>query len=187
MAFDNTSIYQDLAKAWGMEAANELGRAFITNLFAQNQSLPNNFDVQLGRLTFEDSTGTNTLVISGHAPGFENVTGAPKLPRQMPDHWTVYLEGMHVNGKPIAFNNSIVSGVPSGTLLAVLDSGFSFPPLPTALVDAIYSQIPGAVVYNSSIGAFDGWIVPCNFTPIDVSFTFGYVVSIPRSDSIFTP
>lgn len=172
MAFDDTSIYEALAQAWGKETANELGRAFITNLFAQNQSLPNNFDIQLGRETLDDPTGTNTFTISGHAPGFENVTEAPKLTRQMPDHWTLYLDEMHINGEQFAFNKSIVSGVPDGKVLAVLDSGFSLPPLPAAAVDAIYSQIPGAVLYNSTNGALNGWIVPCDFAPVNVSFTF---------------
>ncbi|TBU55658.1 acid protease [Dichomitus squalens] len=173
MAFDNARIFENLEQAWGTEAAEKLGRAFITNLFARNQSLPNNFDLQLGRSTFDDPTGNNTFIISGHAAGFEDVAQAPKLTREVSDHWTVLLDEMRVDGKQFLFNKSVVSGVPEGNVLAVLDSGFSLPPLPAAAVNAIYSTVPGAVLHSSPIGALNGWILPCDFPPIDVSFTFG--------------
>ncbi len=173
MAFDNGAIYETLHNAWGTQAADKLGGAFITNVFAENQSLPNNFDFQLGRVTFKDPAGTSTFTISGHAPGFEDVTGAPKLRRVVSNHWTHVLDDMRIDGNPFMFNKSIVPGVPEGNVLAVLDSGFTLPPLPKAAVDAIYSAIPGAVLYESPDAILDGWILPCDFAPVNLSFTLG--------------
>ncbi|KAM5543324.1 hypothetical protein V8D89_003198 [Ganoderma adspersum] len=173
MAFDNAEIYRTLTMTWGKQRGDELGGAFITNVFDRNQSLPNNFDLQLGRATFEDLAGLSTFTISDHAPGFENVTQAPKLPRVAPDHWTVALDEMRIDGNPFTFNESIVPGAPEGKLLAVLDSGFSFPPLPEAPANAIYSKIPGAVLYKSPVDILNGWIIPCDFVPVNFSFTLG--------------
>ena len=173
MAFDDATIHETLQTAWGKQAADKLGDAFITNLFAQNPSSPNNFDVQLGRITFKDPAGTSTFTIGEHAPGFEAVAKAPKLPRVATDHWTLALDAMKVNGSPFKFNKSIVRGAPAGKVLAVLDTGFSLPPLPKAAVDAIYSKIPGAILYSSRDPLLDGWILPCDFNPVRLSFTFG--------------
>ncbi|PIL33895.1 hypothetical protein GSI_03601 [Ganoderma sinense ZZ0214-1] len=173
MAFDNAAIYKTVTAFWGKQAADELGGAFITNVFAQNKSLPNNFDFDLGRVTFEDPAGTSLFTIGDHAPGFENVTQAPKLPRVATDHWTLALDEMRINGNRFAFNKSIVSGAPAGKVLAVLDSGFSFPPLPTAAANAVYSKISGAVLYNTSVDMLNGWLIPCDFSPVNLSFILG--------------
>ncbi len=144
MAFDVSFIFAGISTAWGRESASILGRSFITNLFAQNSSLPNNFDVSLGR---EDAVedGSGTFVISNHAHSFVDVTEAPKMPRIGTDRWTFAVDGMRVNGESVPFNKSSVAGAPDGKLVALLDTGFSFPPLPRAAVDAIYNTIPGSV------------------------------------------
>ena len=56
----------------------------------------------------------------------------------------------------------------SGKIVAALDTGFSFPPLPAAAVDAIYGSIPGAKFDRN--GAV--WIVPCT-AATNLSFVFG--------------
>ena len=60
-------------------------------------------------------------------------------------HWSIVMDAMKVNGQAFSFNKSRISGTPSGKIVAALDTGFSFPPLPAAAVDAIYSTIPGAL------------------------------------------
>ena len=74
MAFDNANIFAALQMAWGQDAAGTLGRSPITNLFAMNESLPNNFDIQLGRPSGLGEVNTGTFIISGHAAGFEDVS-----------------------------------------------------------------------------------------------------------------
>lgn len=170
MAFDVSFIFAGISSAWGRESASALGRSFITNLFAENSSLPNNFDISLGR---EDAVedGSGTFIISGHAPSFVNVTEAPQLPRIGTDRWTFAVDEMRVNGESVPFNKSSVAAAPDGKLVALLDTGFSFPPLPRAAVDAIYNTIPGSVfsVVNN------GYYVPCNSTTM-ISFFLGCVV-----------
>ena len=173
MAFDVAHIYNTIQRAWGTEAADELGRAPITSLFAQNPSLPNNFDVQLGRTSELEDVADGTFIISGHEPGFEAVAEAPQLPRIDSQHWSIVMDSMLINGEQFVFNKSRIVGAPSGKIVAALDTGFSFPPLPPAAVDAIYSTIPDA--------AYDPveklWIVPCT-AATNLSFTFA---SVPHS------
>ena len=168
MAFDVASIYGTVQQAWGDEVADALARSPMTALFAQNPSLPDNFDVQLGRSTELHDIAEGTFLISSHAAGFESVTSAPKLPRVAPEHWGIVLDAMLVNGRSFAFNQSRIQGVPSGKVVAVLDTGYSFPPLPPPAVDAIYGEIPGAVYDQISAS----WLVPCN-SSTNVSFVFG--------------
>ena len=172
MAFDVANIYSTIQRAWGTEAADELGRAPITSLFAQDPSLPNNFDVQLGRTSELEDIADGTFIISGHEAEFEAVTKAPQLPRIDSAHWSIVMDGMLINGKQFAFNKSRIVGAPSGTIVAALDTGFSFPPLPPAAVDAIYSTIPGAAY--DPVAQF--WLVPCT-AAANLSFTFGSVSS----------
>lgn len=168
MAFDIASIYSTVQQAWGTAAADKLARAPITSLFAQNPSLPNNFDVQLGRTSELDDIAEGTFEISNHAAGFEAVAKAPQLPRVAAEHWSIAMDAMTINGKAFAFNKSRISGVPSGKIVAALDTGFSFPPLPAAAVDAIYSSIPGTKFDpNGNL-----WIVPCT-AATNLSFVFG--------------
>lgn len=182
MAFDTTGsgISGDLGEQWGEADGDKLGRSFINNVFAQNTSLPNNFDVELGRQVLGIDSGngnnTSTLVVAGHSPQYESVTQAPKLPRVGPSSWSIYLDEMHVDGKPVPFNKSVVSNVPEGKAIAILDTGFTFPPLPQGAVDAIYSNIPGAMFSNITDY---GWIIPCNTTNLpELSFGFRRVLTL---------
>ncbi len=168
MAFDVASIYSALQRAWGTSAADALGRAPITSLFAQNPSFPNNFDVKLGRTSELEDIADGTFLISAHEAGFESVVDAPQLPRIDSSHWSIVMDAMNVNGKPFAFNRSRITGAPKGTVVAALDTGFSFPPLPAPAVDAIYSSIPGAE-FDEQSGM---WIVPCT-AATNLSFVFG--------------
>ena len=181
MAFDNGRIAETFQMAWGAQASEQLGRAFITNVFAMNTSVPNNFDVQLGRVDGPNDVSIGTFIISAHETGYEDVAEAPKLPRVRPDHWSLILDEMRINGEAFAFNKSSVPGVPQGKVIAVLDTGFSLPPLPQAAVDAIYSKIPGAAFWNAPI--INSWIIPCN-SSTDLSFYFGYVVQFSSVASV---
>ncbi|RDX49612.1 acid protease [Lentinus brumalis] len=168
MAFDVSSVHSAIKNAFGSAAADTIGRSPITSLFAANPSLPNNFDVQLARTSETEDLADGSFTISGHAPGFDRVAQAPKLPRVSDQHWSIVMDAMNVNGKSFAFDKSRIDGTPAGKTVAMLDTGFSFPPLPPKAVDAIYSSIPGAVFNPSS----KLWAVPCNAST-SLSFTFG--------------
>ena len=168
MAFDVANIYRTVQQAWGTDAADRLARSPITSLFAMKPALPNNFDVELARMSELDHEADGAFVISGHADGFSAVASAPRLPRVSDQHWSIVMDAMLVDGTRVAFNKSRISGVPSGKIVAALDTGFSFPPLPRPAVDAIYGSIPGAKY--DPYGQL--WLVPCHASA-NLSFVFG--------------
>ncbi|KAM5542840.1 hypothetical protein V8D89_003504 [Ganoderma adspersum] len=169
MAFDVGAIHAKVQHEWGLEAADALALSPMTALFAQEPALPNSFDVQLLRPATElADTADGLLVISAHAVGFEHVADAPRLPRAAPQHWSVAMDAMLINGQSFAFNQSTVAGVPAGKVVAALDTGSSYPTLPTAAIAAIYGSVPGAVYDDTS----DLWLLPCDSSP-NVTFVFG--------------
>ncbi|KAH9894785.1 aspartic peptidase domain-containing protein [Cubamyces lactineus] len=179
MAFDTATIFQTLSETWGLESTQKLGRAPITNLFTQNPSAPAYFDLELGRLDASGVEQGGHLLFGQHAKGMEAINKAPQLQRIQPDHWTVVMDGMSINGKPFTgWNKSAVPDVPEGKVATVFDSGFTYTQLPDAVVAAIYSSIPGAVPYNGPIPGTDNggnvtsWIVPCNAST-NLSFILG--------------
>ncbi|KAH9851427.1 acid protease [Lenzites betulinus] len=179
MAFDTARIYEEMQKAWGTDAANTLGRGPMSNLIAQNPSVPGFFDLQLGRqdpLTLEEHN--NHLLIGQHLATATAVANMPKIERINPKHWTLPLDGLNINGKPFTgWRKSGVAGTPPGKIAAVLDSGFSLSLWPNEVVDAVYGSIPGAVkvdgpIPGTGLPLTDNWVVPCNISP-NISFVFG--------------
>ncbi|KAH9850653.1 acid protease [Lenzites betulinus] len=156
-----------LAQAVGDDAAQQVGATPMINLFSHQPDLPDSFDVLLTRADELGDVAQGTFLIGAHDDNFQNVADAPQLTSVSNEHWSVVLDAMNVNGHAFQFNASRVQGVPPGKVAAVLDTGFSFPPLPPPAVDAIYSSIPGAV-FSQTQGI---WIVPCNETT-QLSFVF---------------
>ncbi|OJT08816.1 hypothetical protein TRAPUB_322 [Trametes pubescens] len=172
MAFnapEASAIIRTLSTALGADAGAQLGNTPMPRLFAQQPDLPDSFDVLLGRTDGLGDTAQGTFLIGQHADGFEQVADAPQLTSVgSPDHWSVVLDAMNINGRPFAFDASTFQGVPQGKVVALLDTGFSLPPIPAAAVDALYSSIEGAA-FDSNSGL---WIVPCN-SSASLSFVFG--------------
>ncbi|KAI0349533.1 acid protease [Trametes cingulata] len=140
----------------------------MLNLLAQQPNLPDNFDVQLAR-SDGFSVASGTFLIGEHDQNVQQaLANAPQLPVLNDLHWDVVMDAMLINGQPFAFDPSGVQGVPSGKLVASLDTGASFALMPAAAVNAIYSNIPGAAFDQKS----NGWLVPCDATA-SVSFVFG--------------
>ncbi|KAF7796361.1 hypothetical protein EIP86_007538 [Pleurotus ostreatoroseus] len=167
---DSFSALNDEIRQQTNNANNDDGANAIFNIFAQNPDVPTFFDMQLSRANDPGDTSSGSFIVGSHVSGFENVSSQPHLPVINPGRWAVPLDQMSVNGKTFQFNQSVVSGVPSGKILVDIDSGFSFPPIPSTAVDFIYSSFPGA----SLIAKSGTWIVPCNGTT-DLKFTFGGV------------
>ena len=121
-------------------ANNDDGANAIFNIFAQNPDVLTFFDMQLSRSNDPGDTSSGSFIVGSHVSGFENVSSQPHLPVINPGRWAVPLDQMSVNGKAFQFNQSVVPGVPSGKILVDIDSGFSFPPIPSTAVDFIYSS-----------------------------------------------
>ncbi|KAL4251487.1 peptidase A1 family protein [Pleurotus pulmonarius] len=174
LGFDatNSVINEKFEQAFG--SATTLGRSPIANIFYQNMTLPNFFTLLLGRTDDPDDERAGVFTISEYIPEFSAVGDTPKLTSQTIEHWSVLVDGVNVGNQSLPFNSSVAT-TPNGKAIAVLDSGFSLPPIPSALVDAIYGAIPGSACV-SDVSAFAGslieWIVPCNQST-EVSFSIG--------------
>ncbi|KAL1950661.1 hypothetical protein VTO73DRAFT_5785 [Trametes versicolor] len=164
-----STVYNTLARTYGAEFAAQTGNTPVTALFAQQPSLARTVDMQLSREDELRDITHGTFLVGEHDANFQDVTSAPQLPVVSPgNRWAVVMDAMNINGAPFTFNKSSVPGTPDGKVVALLDTGYSFPPLPPAAVDAIYSSIPGAV-RDPSLGF--PWVVPCNAS-LKLSFVF---------------
>lgn len=170
-----SNINQAVLQANGNQST--VGNTLISNVINQNPQISKSFDILLDRISDVNGTATGTLIIGDHLPGYENVTAQPKLARQFTGRWTVALDDMIVNGQSAQclFPVSSLPNIQPGSLDVELDTGSSFPSMPPAIVDAIYSSIPGALRLPGSTLA--EWLVPCNATT-NVTFIFGWVVSV---------
>lgn len=146
-----------------------MGHSPISNILDQNSSAPNCFDVLLDRSSDLDDTSTGTLLIGEHLPQYASITEKPQLSRQSPGRWTAGMDGMTVNGQVIPLPASGTTVALSGQLVMLLDTGYSLPPLPQSLVDAIYSTVPGAVQSTEFSGL--QWLLPCT-SATNVTFQF---------------
>lgn len=175
LGFDatNSIINEKFEQTFGN--ATTLGRSSIANIFYQNMTLPNFFTLLLGRTDDPDDERAGVFTISEYISEFSAVGDTPKLTSQTIAHWSVLVDGVKVGSQTLPLSSSVAT-VAQGKAIAVLDSGFSLPPIPSALVDAIYGAIPDSARV-SDIPALAGspieWIVPCNQST-EVSFSIGY-------------
>jgi len=151
------------------------GDPFLNRVFAQNASTPNFITFTLGRTETPTEPFESEFTIGEIIPDLNAVTNFPKMPVQVVDpqdmqgqHWSLSVDAIFgPDGQEI----KVTSGVPKAKkLVAVLDTGFSFPPVPPAVSDAFYGRIQGAQFSED-----DGlWIVPCDQL-INVGFVIGGV------------
>ena len=172
LSFDFVSaspINAHIKSIYGTDAT--WGRSVLKNIFSQNASQPNFIAIDLARTDDLEETAGGAFSIGEYAPKYAAIANSPKLTQfpQNGDRWTTLLESVHINGAAIPLTSKI-TGVPSGTSQALLDTGDPAAIMPTYLFDAIYSQIPGAVAYDD--GSTHLYFLPCNATP-SVSLFFG--------------
>lgn len=180
MSFDTpgaSRVNDAVVAAYGESAT--WGQSVLANIFAQNPDKGNFFTMSLSRLGDSSDSADGSLTIAEYDPQYQDVTKSPKLP-QFPANsgaWNVLHDGFTVNGKSIPWA-SVVEGVTKGQVV-VLDTGTTNFLVPPEVRDAIYSQIPGAVLSPSSsipLVEFsednDVWVVPCTAS-VDVEASFG--------------
>lgn len=123
---------------------------------------------------------TGQFTIGELVPGFENITSMPHLSIEkvyrvtnVDQHWQIVTDKNNgiigPDGQPIKYS-SIAPKAPDGTIVGVLDSGFTLPQVPRTVSDAIYGRVQGA---EWSV-ANEAWLVPCGQL-INVTFNFGGV------------
>jgi len=83
-------------------------------------------------------------------------------------HWMTDVDAiLGFNGQKISVSSTVPTAK-SGKLVAVYDSGFTFPQVPPAVSDALYSGIPGAQFISQQ----GFWAIPCD-TEVNLTFVIG--------------
>jgi hypothetical protein len=86
--------------------------------------------------------------------------------------WNAEIQGVAVNGHSVPLKSAL-PGVKPNTVIGMLDTGYSYPPVAIPIADAIYSSIPGSVKVDGS----QIWVVPCmNTTQLVIKI--GYASSL---------
>ncbi|KAJ7628974.1 aspartic peptidase domain-containing protein, partial [Roridomyces roridus] len=147
----------------------DAGRAFILNVVDQTPTQNSFIAFSLSRTDDQEGTSDASFTINDVDPKYAAVQNAPILPL-FPGNigeWGFIFGGFTVDGKPVKLPPSNVDGVPPGQMVLRLDTGTPFTFMPQALIDGIYSLIPGA--QNQQMHFFGPnkvWTVPCNTTAI---------------------
>ncbi|KAG2155771.1 aspartic peptidase domain-containing protein [Suillus bovinus] len=153
----------------------------INRIFEQSSSSSNDYiTMMLSRKGDPGSNITGQFTIGEIVPGFENITNMPHLSIEkvyrvtnIDQHWQIVTDKNNgiigPDGQPIKYS-SIAPKAPDGTIVGVLDSGFTLPQVPRTVSDAIYGRVQGA---EWSV-ADQAWLVPCGQL-INVTFNFGGV------------
>jgi saccharopepsin len=143
----------------------------LANIFHQQPSKPNIVALELQRTVDLEDTEGGSFTIGEIDQDSAAVLNAPKLNQYPPGEgrWTTLMDGMRVDGKSVVLE-SPSKGVPSGSVITLLDTGNPSLTITKSMRDAIYSSIPGAAFDSAS----KVWVVPCNVTTI-VEFGFRYI------------
>ncbi|KAF7987046.1 hypothetical protein HWV62_175 [Athelia sp. TMB] len=134
----------------------------------------------LSRLEDPGQTYNGEITVGEVVPGYENITSQPQIPVESTvvltsadQHWQILSDkdkGIVGPDGNVIPTSSIVTKAPDGQLVAVFDSGYTFPQVPRAVSDAIYGRVQGAEFdVNEQL-----WLVPCT-QMLNISFNFGGV------------
>jgi hypothetical protein len=156
------------------------GDSMLTRIFQQNLTSQNYITFLLDRRDDPGDAFTGQFTISEPVSGFENITSQPKLSvMKVPgltdadQHFQVLSDKNKAIVGPdgnVIETDSIVPKAPSGQLVAVFDSGFTFSQVPRSVSDAIYGRVRGAEYSTTN----QLWLVPCD-QMLNISFNFGGV------------
>lgn len=143
-----------------------LGQPFLFNIFDQTPLKDNFIGISLSRTDDLEGSAAASFSINEVDPAYAAVLDAPFIPLFPADSgaWSILLDGISVDGTNITFPPSTVPGTPSGKAVAIMDTGTPTALIPELLVNAIYSQIPGARL--EALKGSNVWTVPCNTTSI---------------------
>jgi len=159
---------------------SDAGDAVLNRIFEQNKTTQNYISFLLNRAGDSNESFIGQLTISEVVPGYENITNQPRLSVEMVaglinenQHWQILTDkdnGVTGPDGRVIDISSIVPKAPDGTLVAVIDSGFTLPQVPRAVSDAIYGRVQGAVYDTTQ----QFWTLPCGQL-LNISFNFGGV------------
>src|ERR1700761_3789613 len=156
------------------------GDPFISNVFAQNSSIPNFISFILQRSESISQAPTAKFTIGEYITGQEAIADQPKNAVQLlpassnssRQHWSIQIDDIRgPDNQSIPFQSTIPHPNINNKPVAVLDSGNSFSQVPSAITDAFYGRVNGASFdYVENM-----WSVPCD-QELNVSFVIAGVI-----------
>ncbi|KAI0291221.1 aspartic peptidase domain-containing protein, partial [Multifurca ochricompacta] len=149
-------------------------------IFREYPSTPQFFTFHLGRhnLTVGDQKNTGELTLGSVLPQYQDVTNQPKVEVfVLPDefaiyqHWVVFLDPDGIIGPngPIKLKSNITN---NGTLVSLVDTGFTLAQLPQYVNGEIYSGLKGAKLENVTGLGGELWTFDCDQAP-NVTISLG--------------
>jgi len=154
------------------------GDSMLNRIFQQNKTTQNYITFLLDRQGDSTESFTGQITISEPVAGLENINSQPKISVETvlgltsaDQHWQILSDkdkGVIGPDGQIIKTSSIVPKAPDGQLVAVFDSGFTFPQVSRAMSDSIYGCVQGAQ-YDTKQQL---WLVPCD-QMLNISFNFG--------------
>ncbi|KAI0640059.1 aspartic peptidase domain-containing protein [Trametes polyzona] len=156
------------------------GRPILHNIFSSLPNQPNYITFLLSRPELGPNPG-GVFTISELVSDLSAVTSAPRLAALTNATWTTVLDGVYANGQLLTghsalretYINGTHSDIPEEATIATLDTGTSYTRGPQYYVDAIFRDVPGAILTDNADGSNGtGYIIPCD-TKINVTLVFG--------------
>ncbi|KAI9448438.1 acid protease [Lactarius indigo] len=167
------------------DALNDLpaGDTPLDRIFRQNLSTPNYLTVLLNRPNDTAEKYTGAMTIGEALPQYSNITNQPKVPVSalqsliQDQHWSIILDSNGIigpDGKAVQVTSN-ATGAPThdaNQLVAILDTGFTLPQVPSEVARALYSGAKGAKL--TSIQSFSGdiWVIDCD-AEVNATFLIG--------------
>jgi saccharopepsin len=137
----------------------------LFNIFDMTPNQDNFIGISLSRTDDLEGSADASFTINELDPTYaavSNVAPVPLFPGNN-DRWSVVVDALQVDGVNITLV-STVPNAPSGSIVALMDTGTPTATLPMNLLYALYSQIPGV-----SVAVIEGnlfFLIPCNTTSI---------------------
>ncbi|KAH9007242.1 aspartic peptidase domain-containing protein [Lactarius hatsudake] len=154
----------------------------LDRIFLQNLTTPNYLTVLLNRPNDTAEKYTGAMTIGEVLPQYSNITNQPKVPVSVLDsiisqgqHWSILLDSNGIlgpDGKAIKVTSNATDAPMHNEdqLVAVFDTGFTYPQVPSEVARALYSGAKGAKLTNLS-GA-DFWVIDCD-AEVNATFLVG--------------
>ncbi|KAJ6453262.1 aspartic peptidase domain-containing protein [Mycena vitilis] len=159
-AFDGTSASPISASLIAAGHSKTAGQPFLFNIFDQSPDTDNFIAISLSRTDDAEGTAHASFLINELDENYSAVVNSTPIPIFQNSRWNLPLDGISVNGKPLAMPASVVSNNHEQKPIMLMDSGTPSAFFPVDLYNSIYGSIPDAL-YST---AAKQWVVPCNTT-----------------------
>ncbi|KAJ7624114.1 aspartic peptidase domain-containing protein [Mycena polygramma] len=161
-AFGGTSASPISASLIAAGHSKTAGQPFLFNIFDQSPDTDNFIAISLSRTDDSEGTAHASFLINELDETYSAVANSTPIPIFQNSRWNLPLDGISVNGKPLAMPASVVSNNNDKKPIMLMDSGTPSAFFPVDLFNSIYGSIPGALYSTSA----KQWVVPCNTTAI---------------------